>query len=240
MRPKPNDYWRFDKIATEAAKKTYHANWRFRRDDFLGALLRDYWLGFPENGPNQTPVFGIAPIDYSPIKRDVVWRMLGHYNKPENVQHVLEGDEPPYEKLAEASVEDFRDGAITVLRNLCLSEPNARDWIERHSGGLKKADRIKGGRNGKRDQGLQQVVDWLKGKVEAEGQKFTPGNLCDWVEMNASVNDDGKLVTPFAGCDELEWDGNNLHWIDSEGNRQKRAGRSLEPYVRQANTPKAK
>ena len=50
MKPKPSDFWTFEKIANETSRKTYPTNWRARRDEFLDALLRDYWLEFPTDG----------------------------------------------------------------------------------------------------------------------------------------------------------------------------------------------
>ena len=95
MSPQPSEFWPFAKIANETAKKTYPANWRARRDDFLDALLCEFWSGSSADGANPRPVFDIKIDKTDPITRDFVWRMLGDYGKPQIVRHVREGDKYP-------------------------------------------------------------------------------------------------------------------------------------------------
>ena len=42
-------FWSFPKIADTAAREIYGERWRLFADDYLGALVRDFWLNrFPQ------------------------------------------------------------------------------------------------------------------------------------------------------------------------------------------------
>ncbi len=137
------DFYSFPKIADKAAQNQSGKHWRARADDYLGALVADFWCG------RFTRVFhrsaGFATQEPDSITREVVWKSLGTA-RPPALHNVPPDTEPDWEKLAEAKSEDYGYGGphpgirSTVLAELHLRTADALEWI----GGRGKAARPQG------------------------------------------------------------------------------------------------
>ncbi len=129
-----NKFWAFPKIADTAAQENHKERWRLFADDYLGALVGDYWrdrfeqvFHHPGGFASQTP---------DPITREVTWKVLGG-TRPLAFHGVQEGEHPDWEALAQAAPEDYGPGLSppgirsTFMVQLLLPEAEARDWIRR-------------------------------------------------------------------------------------------------------------
>ena len=121
-------FWSFAKTADTAAQDKHTKHWRLFADDYLSALVSDYWCG------RLDPVFRGPPgVRNKPdiITREVVWRGLGPA-KPLAFRDTPEGKLPILKDLAQAKPEDYWPSLrSTILAQLLLPSDDAHNWIAR-------------------------------------------------------------------------------------------------------------
>ncbi len=126
------DFYSFPEIAEEAAQDKCGKHWRAHTDEYLRALVGDFWRGCFHSVFHRSA--GFATQEPDSITREVVWRSLGTA-RPPALHDVPPDTEPDWEKLAEAKSEDYGYGLSrpgirdTVLAQLFLPKADALDWI---------------------------------------------------------------------------------------------------------------
>ena len=128
-----NKFWPFPKIADTAAQEKHGERWRLFADDYLGALVADFWRSRVQQVFHRS--IGFVSQTPDTITREVVWRMLGVVARPLAFHGVQEREMPDWEALAQVPPEDYGPGLSppgirsTFMVQLLLPEAEARDWI---------------------------------------------------------------------------------------------------------------
>ncbi len=126
------DFYSFPEIADTVAREQCDKHWRSHTDEYLGALVGDFWRGRFHKVLHRSAGFAIQEPDST--TREVVWKLLGTA-RPPAFHDVPPDTEPDWEKLARAKPEDYGYGLSrpgirdTVLAQLFLPKADALDWI---------------------------------------------------------------------------------------------------------------
>ncbi len=126
------DFYSFPEIADTVAREQCDKHWRSHTDEYLGALVGDFWRGRFHKVLHRSA--GFATQEPNSTTREVIWKLLGTA-RPPAFHDVPPDTEPDWEKLARAKPEDYGYGLSrpgirdTVLAQLFLPKADALDWI---------------------------------------------------------------------------------------------------------------
>lgn len=100
---------------------------------------------------------------------------------------------------------------------------------------LTQKDRAKGGRRGKWNTALQEVINKVRADIVSNKKRATLSTVKDWFRDNATFDDPHSFNPPIPNCDDLYIDGKKLVWKDRDGRERDAALVSLRRYIDRAN-----